>query len=160
MRRLVLAVLSLAFLAACQPGVAPLTDEDIAALNALRAAGVEATLAGDCDAGIALYADNAVVLPQDEPTVEGRAAMRDGCAADEEPPPQEFTLTSLEIDGYGDLAFDRGTWSWTGAAADSAEAITFTGKYVSIARKQADGSWLWTVDIWNSDAPFPQPEQP
>jgi len=50
MRRLTLSVLSVAVLAACQPGVAPLTDEDIEVLNDMRTAHVQATLAGDCDA--------------------------------------------------------------------------------------------------------------
>jgi ketosteroid isomerase-like protein len=156
MRRLALAVLSLAFLAACQPGVAPLTDEDITALNDIRTAYVETTLAGGCDAHAALYAENAVLLAQNESTVEGREAIKAACEAAEVP--QDFTLTALEIDGYGDLAFDRGTWTWTGAAADTVEAATLTGKYVTILRKQADGSWLVTVDMWNSDAPLPQPE--
>jgi hypothetical protein len=36
MRRLVDATLVLALLAACQPGVAPLSDQDVAALNAFE----------------------------------------------------------------------------------------------------------------------------
>jgi len=27
-----------------------------------------------------------------------------------------------------------------------------------IARKQADGSWLWAAGMYNFDAPLPQPE--
>jgi uncharacterized protein (TIGR02246 family) len=159
MRHLALAVLSLAFLAACQAGVAPLTEEDIAALNALRTTYAEAVLAGDCDADNALFAENGVRLPQDQPTLEGRAAIKAACEA-EEATFQDFTLTLLEVDGYGDLAFDRGTWSQTIVAEGMEEPLTLTGKYVAIARKQADGSWLLTVDMWNSDAPLPQPEEP
>jgi len=159
MRRLTLSVLCLAFLAACQAGVAPLTEDDIGALNALRTAYIEAVLAGDCDAANALYAENAVVLPQDQPTVEGRAAIKATCEADEATF-QNFTLTPLEVDGYGDLAFDRGTWSETIVTEDMEEPLMLSGKYLTILRKQADGSWLVTVDIWNSDAPLPQPEQP
>jgi ketosteroid isomerase-like protein len=156
MRRLTLSVLSLTFLAACQPGAAPLSDEDVAALNDLRDTYVQAVLAGDADAAAAMYADNAIVMPADAPAIEGRAAIRAYEA--EEAAPQDFTLTSVEIDGRGGLAYDRGTWSWTGVVVDTAEAVTLTGKYVSISRKQADGSWLVTVDIWNADAPIPQPE--
>ncbi len=159
MRRLVFAVLSLAFLAACQPGVAPLTDEDITALNNLTAAYIQATLAGDCDASHAMLAEDAVLLPQDEPMIEGRAAMIAACEA-EEVTVQDFTINSVQIDGYGDLAFDRGTWSETLVSEDMAEPLTISGKYVLISRKQADDSWLWTVLIWNLDAPLPQPEQP
>jgi hypothetical protein len=38
------------------------------------------------------------------------------------------------------------------------EPITLIGKYVVIARKQEDGAWLWTLNIWNTDAPMPRPE--
>ncbi len=159
MRRLVLAAVALPFLAACQPGVAPLSDEDVAALEDLRTALVQAWLAGDCDAAAAIYAEDAVSLPQDAPIVEGRTAIRAGCEA-EEATTQDASITSLQVDGYGDLAFDRGTWSQTFVSEGMAEPVTIAGKYLVIYRKQADGSWLCKVEIWNLDAPLPQPEQP
>ena len=155
MRRLTLSVLSVAVLAACQPGVAPLTDEDIEVLNDMRTAHVQATLAGDCDASYAMFAEDVVYLVPNDATVEGRAAMRALCE-----PVQDFTVDSHGIDGNADLAFDRGTWSRTSMSEGVDEATTISGKYVMIARKQADGSWLWTVGIVNLDVPEPQPEQP
>jgi ketosteroid isomerase-like protein len=104
-----------------------------------------------------MYAEDIVVLPPNGPTVEGRAASRAACEAGETTI-QDFTLTSLDIDGYGDLAFDRGTFSQTYVSEGMAEAVTINGKYVLILRKQADGSWLWTVLVYNLDAPAPQPE--
>jgi len=143
---------------ACQPGVAPLTDEDIAALNAMRTAHVEAVLARDVDAAVDVYAEDALWWGADAPAVEGRAAIQ----AAIEPQPgmtvQDFDITSIEIDGYGDVAFDRGTFRQTIVIEGAEEPITVVGKYVLIARKQADGTWLWTLDIWNADAPMPQPE--
>lgn len=161
MRRLTLPALSLILLAACQSGVAPLTDEDITALNELRAAYAAGVLANDCQATAAVMAEDAVALAPDTPMVEGRATIRAACEAEEpEAAAQDVTMTSLEVDGYGDLAFDRGTWSQTYVTEGAAEPLTVTGKYVVIARKQADGAWLWTVGIYNFDAPLPQPEQP
>jgi len=158
MRRLALSVLPLAFLAACQPGVAPLTDEDIATLNALREARGEALVAGDVDAAVAVFTEDALAWRPDAPAIEGRAAIR----ASSEPPPgvtvRGLELTSLEMDGYGDLAFDRGTWEWTLTFEGTDEPVVVTGKYVVIARKQEDGTWLWTLDMSNTDAPMPQPE--
>jgi ketosteroid isomerase-like protein len=158
MHRLVLALPSLALLAACQPGIATLSDEDIAALDALGDASTQTTLAGDCDAAMALWAEDGVLMPQDVPMIEGRAAIRADCEADETPPPQEATITSLGIDGYGDLAVGHGTWSQTYVSEDAPEPLAISGKYVVVWRKQADGSWLYTKVIWNFDAPLPQPE--
>ncbi|UCG87453.1 MAG: DUF4440 domain-containing protein [Gemmatimonadota bacterium] len=158
MRRLALPALSLALVAACQPGVAPLSDEDVVALRNLGTAHTEAVLAGDMDAAVAMYAEDAIWLAPDAPALEGRAAIRATMQLEPGITLQDFTITSLEIDGYGDLAYDRGTWSQTIVSEGVEEPITFTGTYVVIARKQEDGSWLWTVDIWNSDAPLPRPD--
>lgn len=158
MRRMVLAAFTLTALAACQPEVGPLTDEDIAALNTLRAAYRQGAIEGNPDALSAVFAEDAVVWSPDRPAIEGRAAIR----AANEPTPgvtvQDFTVSSLEIDGYGDLAFDRGTYSYTVVSEGAEEPLTMVGKYLVIARKQADGTWLWALDISNTDAPLPRPE--
>ena len=158
MHRFVFAVFAVTVLAACQPGVAPLTDEDLVALNALRTTYRQAAIAGNPDAISAVYAEYAQVWSQDKPSIEGRAAIR----AVNEPTPgvtvQDFTLSSLEIDGYGDLAVDRGTYSYTVVSEGVEEPLTVVGKYLVIARKQTDGTWLWTLDISNTDAPLPRPE--
>jgi uncharacterized protein (TIGR02246 family) len=158
MRRFVFAGFALSLLAACQPGAAPLSDEDIAALNALKDAYVEAMLAGDAEALAALYADDATIMPADRPSVEGRAAIRDALQPVPGVTVQDLTFTSVETDGYGDLAFSRVTWSETQVVEGMEAPITLTGKSVVIFRKQEDGSWLFTVEIWNTDAPMPQPE--
>jgi uncharacterized protein (TIGR02246 family) len=143
--------------AACQPGAAPLTDEDVAAIRSLTDSYVQASLAKDADAIAAFYADDAILMPPNEPATVGKDAIRDREASVFElgEETREFTLTPVEIDGVDGLAFDRGTWSWTGIPLGITEPITVTGKYVVIVRRQEDGSWLWTVDIWNSDAPSP-----
>ena len=92
MRALALAVLPLAFLGACQPGVAPLTDEEIGALNELRAAYVEGVLANDCGAITAAFAQDAVSMPPNEPTIEGRAAYRDWCEVRATEAPRDWGL--------------------------------------------------------------------
>jgi ketosteroid isomerase-like protein len=63
-------------------------------------------------------------------------------------------MTAVEIDGHDDLAFDRGTWSWTGREAAGMELVTQTGNYLSIARRQTDGSWRYSAMMWNSDTPL------
>jgi ketosteroid isomerase-like protein len=153
MRRFVLAAFALIVLAGCQSRVGPLTDEDIAALNALRAAYRQAAIEGTPNALSAVYAEDAVVWSPNKPAIEGRDAIR----AINEPTPgvtiQHLALSSIEIDGYGDLAFDRGTYSFTVVTDEAEEPISVVGKYLVIARKQADGTWLWTLDMSNTDAP-------
>ncbi len=160
MCRLALAVLSLAVLAACQPAAAPLSDEDVAAIRSLATSYAAANLAMDADAVAAVYADDAIEMPPNEPAVAGKSAVADKYASffEQGVGADAFTVTSVEIDGMEDVAFDRGTWSWTGTPPGMSEPMTDSGKYMAIARRQEDGAWLWTAVIWNSDLPLPEAE--
>ena len=65
----------------------------------------------------------------------------------------EFSLTPIEIDGRGDLAYVRGTYAMTIVGTDGHEVGKDHGKYVEIRRRQPDGKWLIVVDMYNSDVP-------
>jgi hypothetical protein len=65
----------------------------------------------------------------------------------------------LEIQGQGDLAYDRGTYSMT-VTPPGLAPIEDHGKYLSIWRKQADGSWKITHAMFNSDPPLPTTQKP
>jgi ketosteroid isomerase-like protein len=62
----------------------------------------------------------------------------------------EFKAEPVEIEGRGDLAYARGIFSWTFRVAEG-EPFSDTGKWIAIWRRQADGSWLLSHDIWDSD---------
>ena len=62
----------------------------------------------------------------------------------------DFQLEPIEIGGRGDLAFARGTYSWT-VRAEEGEPATDHGQWLTIWREQADGTLLLSRDIWNSD---------
>jgi len=98
-----------------------------------------------------LYAENASVLPPNSPIAEGRAAIRAWMAAF--PPTSDFLLTPIDIVGRGDLAYVRGTYAFKIVGPDGHEISADRGKYVEIRRRQPDGKWLITVDIFNSDLP-------
>ena len=96
---------------------------------------------------ISYYApDAAVMFPGDKPT-EGNAAIArryDAMIAD-----QSFSLdfTNAKTSASGDLAYTRGTYRATFTAPGSELPITESGNYVTIFRKQSDGSWKIVEDI-------------
>jgi len=132
----------------------PLPGDDVAALRALGRSYQEAVLANDAEVVAALYAEDATEMPPNTPVRQGRAAI---LAAYRTPvaPVSTFSLTSVETDGVDGLAYDRGAWTATVAIEGMEEPVTETGKYLCIARKQGDGSWLWAIVTWNSDLPLP-----
>ena len=102
---------------------------------------------------LAVYADDVVEMPPNMPLRSGKAAAEAAASADTSPQPSTFSLTSAETEGVGDLAYDRGSYSFSMSMEGMPEPMTDTGKYIVLLRRQADGSWLMTATIWNSDLP-------
>ncbi len=145
--------LALTFSACPAPEVGPLSEQDVEAIRSTREAYVQAFLAGDSAAEVPQYTEDAVMMPPNEPLVEGRPDIG---AWNTSFKVTEFTLTVAQVDGRGGLAYDRGTYSITFSTEGMPEPVSDTGKYLVILRQQPDGSWLWAVEIWNSDQPLPE----
>ena len=154
--RSLMAVVTVApLLVACAAGPGPITQADRDAIAALRTAYQQSILAGDAAAMLAVYADDVVEMPPNMRLRSGKAAAEAAASADTSPQPSTFSLTSAETEGVGDLAYDRGSYSFSMSMEGMPEPMTDTGKYIVLLRKQADGSWLMTATIWNSDLPIP-----
>jgi ketosteroid isomerase-like protein len=146
-----LALTGLVLLVACQSPPASLSpadrDANRAAIDHFR----DAVLNKDWDGVSALYADDAILMPPNQPTVTGRPAIHDWLA--DFPPIVSFDLRAEEVAGVGDLAYVRGRWAFTlgvdGSPSDS-------GRFLEIHRRQADGTWQITRDIFNSDVIRPE----
>lgn len=123
-----------------------------AAIGEANATFTEALKSGDAAAIAALYADDAVRLPPDEPMVRGRAAIEQGfneffagTSA------RDLTLTTVDVGASGDLAYEIGTFTFQGET--EAGAAERQGKYVVVWKRAADGTWKMQVDIWNDTPP-------
>jgi ketosteroid isomerase-like protein len=149
-------VMCLVLSVGCQ-GPAGLLEADRAAIRQADENFVKLRNARDSKGLAALYAEDAILLPPNRAAVQGRAAIQAWLEAS--PPVSNFQLKLLEIEGRGDLAYDRGTYSMTVNPAGAAP-IEERGKSILLWRKQADGSWKILRKIWNSDLPLPAPEKP
>ena len=138
-------------LAACRVAPPALTDGDKTAIRAALDTFVANVRARRDSANALLYTEHGAFMPPNTGIVEGRAAIRAWIAAF--PPTTDFSLTPIEIDGRGDLAYVRGTYSFKLVGPDGHQVGEDHGKFVEIRRKQPDGEWLIAVDIFNSDVP-------
>ena len=138
-------------LAACRVAPPTLSEADKTAIRAATDSFVVYARARRNADSPLLYTENASFMPPNAAIVEGRAAIQK--ALDAFPPMSEFSLTPIEIDGRGDLAYVRGTYAMTIVGPDGHEVGKDHGKFVEIRRRQPDGKWLIVIDMYNSDVP-------
>jgi len=134
--------------AGCQQPGPGLTQADEAAIGAVSEAHGRHSLAGELNGVVETFAEDAVYLPPNQPAVVGRSDI--GSELAELPRVTGYNASVEEIDGQGDLAVMRGTYS---LAFQSGSRLTDSGKYVYVMRRQSGGSWLIVWAIWNSDLP-------
>ena len=120
---------------------------------------IDAYNAGEPDRVIALYSQDAIVMPPDAPSVTGDAALR-SFLADEMAAAKQNKITIVltgddEADTSGDLGWHRGTFKVVGEGG----ASLGTGKFLEIWQRQ-QGKWRITRDIWNNDASTAAPAVP
>ena len=138
--------------AGCQAQADPtLGTADATALRAALEAYVDAANAGDAARWASLYTEDAMMMPPNSPVVEGRAAIESWLAM----LPVKITDakgTALEVEGSGNVAYVRGTYSMNLQVPGLPESVPQQGKMLQIYARQPAGSWLLARDIWNVDA--------
>ena len=157
-RALVLTVLPVAIVTslACQSQtIVGLTASDEAALRQALDIEMKAANAADAAGWAAVYAQDAIVLRPHAPAIQGREAIQQWLAT--LPPISNAKGQGIEIVGYGDLAYLRGSYSMTFSIPGAPAPFEEQGKFLQIYRKQSDGSWKLTREIYNSDLPLPAP---
>lgn len=161
MKRFSLVVLICVTLVGCKPpepfdtaGVKAKIETDMKAYE-------QAAVKGDAAATASHYEENAVVLVSNMPMVKGRADIEKMMRAwaQSEMKMKEFRSTTISVEGAGDLAVQLGRYFQTFEM--SGKVIADTGKFVTVWRKQVDGSWKMAYDMWNTDIPAPaMPPEP
>jgi len=111
--------------------VAALTKEDAAGLNAF-------------------YAPDAVMMMSNMPAWKGQSEIQTNVAkmfADVDLKDVKFTTENVEVSG--DLAVETGTYVMT-VIPKGAPPMPDEGKYITVWKRQADGTWKVFRDISNS----------
>jgi uncharacterized protein (TIGR02246 family) len=145
-------------LAGCSDAPAPPADTSAADQKAIKDGEVAWTAdmaAKNIDKLVAHYTDDAALLAPDMPIMKGKDAIRTGLTAMFADPNASlsFTTTDVQVAKGGDLAYSQGTYSMTMSNPKTKKPETEQGKYVTVYKKQADGSWKAVEDINNADAP-------
>ncbi len=99
---------------------------------------------GDLDGLTALYEPDAAFVVRPGETVAGLVAVRDATNGLLALRPRA-TLDPLSVVRAGDLALLISRWRLTGTDPGGA-AVDIGGQTSDVARRQADGSWLFAID--------------
>ena len=120
-------------------------DDQIAGIAAIRHAIGVAENGGDADAAAALLTEDAVLMVPDFPVQEGRVAcacfMRDVMGWVMSRFDRHITYVSAEVVVIGDMAFDRGTFSFTVSPRSGGDSALVTGKYLWLLRRTPAEPW-------------------
>ncbi len=97
--------------------------------------------------------DGTMYLPAG--VMRGRAAIRERMAATfTNPDALTWHPTGAVVAASGDLGYTIGRWESSTPGEDGVTNEKGRGNYVTIWRKQPDGSWKVAIDIGNVDAPI------
>lgn len=134
-------------LAGCQTG--QFCEKDQAAIGAASDDWFKQTADGKMAAVAAHYSEDAVLMPPGSPEIKGRKAI--GEFFGHFPKLEKLQWKRAEVVGNGDLAYSMGSFSFEVNPPGAKKPVVEKGKYIEIWRRQADGSWLITRDVYNSD---------
>jgi len=130
-------------------------EDDIAAIEECGNLYALAMETGDLELWLSLHTDDIVKMGPDAPAIFGQEELR----ASVKPLFDNFTcemvIYSEETQVTGDWAFDRGTYTLSITPKAGGETISAMpdGKYLTIYKRQADGSWKISHDCYNSNVP-------
>ena len=154
--QLSLLVVLLSLFAGCKTA-ADTRASDEATLRNLDAEWSKAAGAKDVEKTVSYYTDDAMILPPNLPTIEGKTGARAMWQGMFSVPGfgGGWKATKVEVARSGDLAYVTGNYEMTANDAGG-KPQTDKGKFLEIWKKQSDGAWKCTVDMFSSDLPAPK----
>lgn len=119
------------------------------AIDKTNAEFVAAMNRGDIAAAVNVYMDNAKLLPPNAPAFTGKADIQgfwEGAA--QALGVKSVSMKTVDLEFIGDTAIEHGEYTL------GLEAGEDKGKFIVVWKRQADGTWKWHIDIFNSSLPL------
>ena len=125
--------------------------EDERKVRELETDTAKAIAAKDLEKLVSLYADDAALYDESNPSIRGKDAIREAWKADLSRPGVAISIEpkTVEVSRGGDLAWAHGVYKMT--ANDAAgKFLTDEWEYALVYKKQTDGEWKIMADSANS----------
>ncbi len=108
---------------------------------------------GDMERWIALWIPEGKQMPPNAPARVGLEQIRAGNQPLMELFNTEMAVFPEEVRILGDHAYTHGNYDYSLTPKEGGRAIIGSGKFLTILKKQADGSWKIAIDCFNDNAP-------
>lgn len=124
---------------------------DIAAIKALSASRAKAFNEGDAGVIAAAFTETGLLMAPGNKSMTGREAVRGYYQQifDQYKTVLESGYDEVKVSGH--LGYGVGFARVKLVPHAGGDTLVSTSKYINILERQADGSWLTTHDIWNSN---------
>jgi len=129
------------------------TDADAAAVKAVLEEYGKAAEAGDAERFLALWMENGVKMSPNTPQLIGKEPLRKKTVAGFQAGRTHMVMDLQEVLVRGDLAIARGLYTKDTTPTAGGATTHFDGKFLTVFRKQADGTWKIYIDSPNSNTP-------
>jgi steroid delta-isomerase-like uncharacterized protein len=131
------------------------TGSDVRQLGEMLRRIEAAENAGNSSEMISMLADDAVIMAPNQPVQEGKPAcavfLTNVIKGLFDQYDRHIVYASAEVRIIGDMAFDRGSFSFRVAPRSGGAASRETGKYLFLYSRVADGTWKIARSIVNLD---------
>ena len=124
---------------------------DARAITAVSAARAKAFNEANAEGIAAHFTEDGLLMAPGAPATSGRDSVKAYYQRifDRYHPQLESGYDEVEVSG--NLAYGRGFAKVTLISRADGDTLVSTAKYINIMRRQPDGSWLTTHDIWNGN---------
>ena len=141
----------LPILGCAQPPPPDTSEADIQAIRVIVDEFDAAFNAGDSDALAELYDENAIRMPNEAPAQVGRASIREWFRQETEGAERQIDNVVRDAQVFGDWGYMWGDAEGILTPRDGGEPTVIDSKWISVVRRQPDGSWKTYRDIYNSN---------
>ena len=136
------------------------TDSVKKAIEADQKAWNEQFKANDTEGLVSHYAHDAFFIAPGVKGTDGSTAIRKAYAEAATDKNFQLTFASDKIDASGDLAYARGHFTEKYTDPKTGKVMTDSGSYVTVYKKQDDGSWKAVEDFAAADPGTTKPVEP
>jgi uncharacterized protein (TIGR02246 family) len=148
----------LLLLAGCDsapPAAAPAVDvaAEQSKIRDIESGWVQEAAAKDVEKAAGHYTDDAVLIISGSPAAKGKEAIHAAWKALLEDPNVKLTFSAdrVELSASADMATTKGSYTLTVTNPKTKKPIEDKGSYLTVYKKQADGSWKVIEDVTASE---------